>query len=43
MKMAFTIEAGYAKPSQHLLEIPRKGIFPHYTMEDFIRIIEQEK
>ena len=43
MKMAFTIEAGYAKPSQHLLEIPRIGIFPHYTMEDFIKIIEQEK
>ena len=42
MKMAFTTEHGYAEPSQHLLEIPRKAIFPFYTMVDFINIIEQK-
>lgn len=41
-RMAFTIDSGYAEPSQHLLEIPRKSIFPFYTMEDFIYIVEQK-
>lgn len=41
-KMAFTTGPGYADPSQHLLEIPRQSIFSFYTMEDFIRIIEQK-
>ena len=43
MKMAFTVDPGYAKPSQHHLEIPRQGIYPFYTMEEFINIIEQKK
>ena len=43
MKMAFTIEHGYAEPSQNLLGIPRWGIYPFYTMEDFTKIIEQKK
>ncbi|MER1987794.1 MAG: polysaccharide deacetylase family protein [Solibacillus sp.] len=42
MKMAFTTDPGYAEPSQHLLEIPRQAIYPFYTMEDFIYIIEQK-
>lgn len=41
-KMAFTIEIGYAEPSQHILEIPRQGIYPFHTMNDFIKIIEQK-
>ena len=41
-KMAFTIEPGYADPSQHLLEIPRQGIYPFYTLKDFKYIIEQK-
>lgn len=41
-KMAFTIEANYAKPSQHILEIPRYGIYPYLTMGDFISIIEKQ-
>ena len=40
--MAFTTEHGYAESSQHLLGIPRKAIYPFYTMEDFIYIIEQK-
>lgn len=42
-KMAFTIESGYAEPSQHILELPRQAIYPFYTMEDFIYIVEQKK
>lgn len=41
IKMAFTVEKGYAQPSQHILEIPRYGIYPFYTMEDFKKIVEQ--
>lgn len=41
-KMAFTVDSGYAEPSQHILEIPRQGIFPFYTMVDFISILEQK-
>ena len=41
-KMAFTIESGYAEPSQHILEIPRKGIYPRYTMGEFISILAQK-
>lgn len=40
-KMAFTTEPGYAEPSQHILEIPRQAVYPTYTIEDFINIIEQ--
>ena len=40
-KLAFTTEPGYADPSQHVLEIPRQGIYPFHTMEDFIYIVEQ--
>ena len=41
--MAFTTQRGYAEPSQHILEIPRQGIFPFYTMVDFISILEPKK
>lgn len=39
VKTAFTIEAGYAKPDQHLLEIPRHGIYPSHTLEEFENIV----
>lgn len=39
--MAFTVEPGYAEPSQHLLEIPRQGIYPAYTLKDFEYILDQ--
>jgi len=42
IKMAFTVDRGYAEPSQHILEIPRQGIFPYHTMDDFIKMLEQE-
>lgn len=35
IKMGFTVEPGYADPSQHILEIPRFAIYPFYTVEDF--------
>lgn len=35
VEMAFTIDPGYAEPSQHILEIPRQGIYPALTMQDF--------
>lgn len=41
IKMAFTVQPGYAAPSQHILEIPRYAIYPFYTMEDFIYILEK--
>ncbi|MFC4409951.1 polysaccharide deacetylase family protein [Chungangia koreensis] len=41
MKMAFTVSPGYAEPSNHILEIPRYGVYPFYTMEDFKYILEQ--
>lgn len=41
IKMAFTIEPGYAEPSQHILEIPRQGIYPFYTIKDFKYLLEQ--
>lgn len=42
VKMGFTINGGYANPSQHILEIPRQGVYSFYTMEDFKYIIEQK-
>lgn len=42
IKMAFTVESGYADPSQHILEIPRFGMYPFYTIEDFIYILERK-
>lgn len=41
IEMAFTVQPGYAEPAQHVLEIPRQGIYPFYSMEDFIYILEQ--
>jgi peptidoglycan/xylan/chitin deacetylase (PgdA/CDA1 family) len=41
IKMGFTVEPGYAAPSQHILEIPRHAIYPFYTVEDFGYILEQ--
>jgi hypothetical protein len=38
--MAFTVEPGYADPSQHILEIPRYAIYPFYMIEDFGYILE---
>ncbi|WHZ02808.1 polysaccharide deacetylase family protein [Neobacillus sp. YX16] len=40
IKIAFTVQPGYADPSQHILEIPRFGIYPFYTIEDFRYILE---
>lgn len=40
--MAFTIEPGYASPLQHILEIPRLGVYPDYTIEDFKYIVEKK-
>lgn len=39
--MAFTIDKGYAEPSQHILEIPRQGIYPFITMDDFKYILDR--
>ncbi len=39
VKTAFTIEAGYAKSAQHLLEIPRHGVYPSNTIEEFENIV----
>lgn len=41
VRMGFTIDQGYAEPSQHILEIPRQGIYPFITIEDFQYILEQ--
>lgn len=41
IKMAFTVFPNYAEPSQHILEIPRIGIYPTFTIEDFKYIVEQ--
>jgi peptidoglycan/xylan/chitin deacetylase (PgdA/CDA1 family) len=41
VKMGFTVEQGFAEPSQHILEIPRQGIYPFYTMKDFKHLLEQ--
>ncbi|MER2047464.1 MAG: polysaccharide deacetylase family protein [Solibacillus sp.] len=41
IKMAFTIKPGYAESSQHILEIPRQGIYPFYALKDFKYILEQ--
>jgi peptidoglycan/xylan/chitin deacetylase (PgdA/CDA1 family) len=40
IKMGFTVEPGYADPSQHILEVPRYAIYPFYTVEDFGYILE---
>lgn len=40
VKMAFTIETGYASHTDHILEIPRQGVYPFYTIEDFKYILE---
>ncbi|MDM5329926.1 polysaccharide deacetylase family protein [Neobacillus sp. CF12] len=42
IKMAFTVEPGYADPTQHILEIPRYAVYPFYSMEDFIYILEKK-
>lgn len=42
IKMAFTMDRGYAEPSQHTFEIPRQGIFPSHSIEDFKNILEQK-
>ena len=42
IKMAFTVDPGYADPSQHVLEIPRYGIYPFYSIEDFSYILERK-
>ncbi|WP_158634061.1 polysaccharide deacetylase family protein [Radiobacillus deserti] len=43
MKMAFTVKAGYAEPTQHTLEIPRQAILPSYTMKDFKYILTKHE
>lgn len=43
IKMAFTVQAGYADPSQHILEIPRLAVLPSYTMKDFRYILKQNE
>ncbi|GGM23604.1 hypothetical protein GCM10011351_06730 [Paraliobacillus quinghaiensis] len=42
IEMAFTVDPGYAEPSQHILEIPRQLIYPFYDIEDFKYIVEQK-
>lgn len=43
INMAFTVQPGYAAPSQHILEIPRYAIYPFYTMEDFSYVLDGNK
>lgn len=38
--MAFTIEAGFASPSNSIYEIPRMGIYPEHTLDTFSNIID---
>lgn len=42
IKMAFTVQPGYADPSQHILEIPRYAVYPFYKLEDFRYILEKK-
>ncbi len=40
--MAFTTEDGMASPSDHMLEIPRRGIYPETTLDIFRNLITYE-
>ena len=39
VSLSFTIEDEYANPTQSPLEIPRYGIYPSYTMQEFHDIV----
>lgn len=38
-EMAFTVEYDDAEPGMNMFEIPRKGVYPNDTLEDFKKII----
>ncbi len=42
VELSFTLTPGYAVPGRNSLEIPREGIYPSYTLNDFNYILERK-
>ncbi len=40
--LSFTVTPGYAAPSTQPLEVPRYGIYPFYSLDDFKYIVEMK-
>lgn len=42
VNLSFTVTPGYAAPSMSSLEVPRHGIYPSYSLDDFKYIVEMK-